>query len=168
MCFVLYLHSSLQKMTILPLPPPACCSSFLQGPAFDQRRPNRVGRPPWSRRSSFPLPAPHPPPLPQTATPRWRRRTLLPSVGSRWSPSAAHSNFPPLPPSFRPPSFQQLLSWFSHFGFPRDQLLSLLLFYTISFIFLFCAHVLGSAHARHSLSQTLLVYRRDLGGPLSC
>lgn len=90
------------KMTILL---PSCLSPtrlllLLQGPVFDQRRLNRVVRPPWSRRSSFLLPTPHPPPLPQTATPEWRRKTLLPSVGSRWSPSAVHSNFPLHPPSF--------------------------------------------------------------------
>lgn len=97
-------------------PSPTRLLLLLQGPVFDKRRLNRAARPPWSRSSSFPLDTP-PPPLPQTATPqrvRWRRKTLLPSVGSRWSPSPIFlCNFPlhlPSFPSSCSPGFHTLVS----------------------------------------------------------
>lgn len=106
-------------MTVGPLnPSPARLLLLLQGPVFDKRRLNRAARPPWSRSSSFPLATP-PPPLPQTATPqrvRWRRKALLPSVGSRWSPSPVFlCNFPLHLPSFLPSPAAALLGftlWF--------------------------------------------------------
>lgn len=122
---------------------PTCLMLLLQGPVSDQCPLNRVDRLPWSRHSSALLPTPHPP-LPQTATPHWRRKMLLPSVGPRWSSCAGHSNFPL---SFFP--LQQLLPWFSNFGFFPFLTLSNLLLPPFLFFFTHARHSAVSSDAFH-------------------